>query len=110
MAAFVLLASGSFLRASTIARDWTAEDKEVWKKAVKRVVTTPPCCGACSLLGMNEGRKAYKHITGEDRSSEAEKIYNDHEKKLVEAFRYFNPSRYEYWFGSPSKENANNGK
>ena len=96
-----LLISGCCLGAS--ARQWTSEDKEIWKKAVKRVVTTPPCCGACSVLSMNEGREAYRYITGEDNSPEAEKAYKDHEKKFLEAFRYFNPSRYEYWFGNSKK-------
>jgi hypothetical protein len=81
-------------------RDWTLEDKETWKKAVKRVVTTPPCCGACSILSIEEGRKAYRYITGEDQSKDAEKIYQDHEKKLLDAFHTFNPSRYAYWFGN----------
>jgi hypothetical protein len=101
MVIVVFLTSGVCLTAA--AKDWTNEDKETWKKAVKRVVTTPPCCGACSVLEIREGRQAYKYITGEDSSKEAEKIYKDHETKLLEAFRYFNPSRYEYWFGNSLK-------
>lgn len=99
---------GMALRAS--AQDWSPEDKETWKKAVKRVVTTPPCCGACSVLSMNDGRKAYKYVAGEEKSDEGQKIYKEHEKKLLDAFRYFNPSRYQYWFGKSSKEEASNEK
>ncbi len=96
--------------ASAMAQNWSPEDMETWKKAVKRVVTTPPCCGACSVLSMNEGRKAYKYISGEDKSDDAQKIYKDHEKKLLDAFRYFNPNRYQYWFEKSSKEEASNEK
>lgn len=102
------LASGWCLR--SFAQDWTSEDKETWKKAVKRVVTTPPCCGACSVLSMKEGRLAYRFAVGEDTSQEAEKVYKDHETKLKDAFRIFNPSRYEYWFGKSTKEEGNNEK
>ena len=86
------------------ARAWTEQDKEIWKKAVKRVVTTPPCCGACGILSMDEGRQAYRYVLGEDLSPEAEKIYRDNEKKLKEAFRYFSPDRYEHWFGPPDQK------
>lgn len=98
---FVCLTSSTLVRA---AQDWTAEDKETWKKAVKRVVTTPPCCGACSVLSMNEGRKAYKYVAGEERSEEGEKVYKEHEKRLLEAFQFLNPIRYQYWFGKEKKE------
>lgn len=108
MVVIVFLTSGICLRAS--AQDWTNEDKETWKKAVKRVVTTPPCCGACSVLSMKEGRQAYRFAVGEDTSQEAEKVYKDHETKLKDAFRIFNPSRYEYWFGKSTKEEGNNEK
>jgi hypothetical protein len=107
MSTLVLVTSG-LLGATTM--NWTPDDKEIWKKAVKRVVTTPPCCGACSLLSMNEGRKAYKYVIGEEQSEEAKKAYMDHEQKLLEAFRYFNPARYDFWFGKSSKEEKKDEK
>ena len=64
MLSVLLLLSGSLSRLS--AQDWTTEDKETWKKAIERVVTTPPCCGACSVLEMREGRKAYPHVIGDE--------------------------------------------
>src|SRR5690348_8355996 len=82
----LFLTSGICLRAS--AQDWTNEDKETWKKAVKRVVTTPPCCGACSVLSMKEGRAAYKYISGEEKTEEGAKVYKEHEKRLLESFQY----------------------
>lgn len=108
LAFVVCFTSGLFLHASV--QEWTSEDKETWKKAVKRVVTTPPCCGACSVLSMKEGRLAYRFAVGEDTSQEAEKVYKDHETKLLDAFRIFNPSRYDYWFGNQMKEEGRNEK
>lgn len=92
---------------SANAQNWTEEDKTTWKKAIKRVVTTPPCCGACSVLGMIEGRQAYRYVLGEDTSAESKKIYIEHEKRILEAFKYFNPERYHYWFEKDTKEIKN---
>lgn len=104
--ACMLLITSAF--AGTAAQEWTAEDKETWKKAVKRVVTTPPCCGACPVLSIREGRKAYQHVTGENKSDDGAKIYQEHEKKFLEAFQFLNPSRYHHWFGNRQKgENKN---
>ena len=91
-------------------QDWTAEDKETWKKAVKKVVTTPPCCGACSVLSMSEGRKAYKYVVGEEKTDEGEKVYKEHEKRLLDAFKYFNPSRYQHWFEKNQQEGKKDEK
>jgi formate dehydrogenase assembly factor FdhD len=105
LAGLISLAVNS--RVNAQGQAWTDEDKQIWKKAVKRVVTTPPCCGACSVLSMQEGRQAYKYAIGEEKTPEAEKIYKDHEIKLMDAFRYFNPERYDYWFGKSSRQGDN---
>lgn len=94
----------SYFPVQVLAQEWTTEDKEIWKKAVKRVVTTPPCCGACSVLSMNEGRKAYRYVTGEEKSAEGGKIYSEHKNRILEAFHYFNPERFEHWFGKELKQ------
>lgn len=102
---FVMLSFGLSLRAAT--PEWSVEDKETWKKAVKRVVTTPPCCGACPVLSMRDGRKAYQYVAGENKSDDGAKIYQEHEKKFLEAFQFLNPSRYHHWFGNRQGENKN---
>ena len=86
------------------ANNWTSEDKETWKKAVKRVVTTPPCCGACPIVSMKDGREVYRHVAGDGNSEEGAKIYKEHEKRFLEAFQFLNPSRYQHWFGKKQKE------
>lgn len=90
--------AASLLAASPV-RPWTAPDKDLWKKSVKRVVTTPPCCGACGVLSMDDGRTVYRYILGEDTSGSAAALYRANERKLMDAFRFFSPERYEHWFG-----------
>lgn len=102
MLAFVI--ASTCIPASAADQEWTAEDKEIWKKAVKRVVTTPPCCGACSVVTMSDGRKAYKYVAGEEKSEDGAKVYKEHEKRFLEAFQFLNPARYQHWFGKNQKE------
>jgi hypothetical protein len=99
---FVIATLSTSARAAI--QEWTAEDRETWKKAVKRVVTTPPCCGACAVVSISDGRKAYKYIAGEEKSEEGAEIYKEHDKRFLEAFQFLNPSRYQHWFGKKQKE------
>lgn len=77
--------------------DWSTEDRAVWNKAIKRVITTPPCCGACPLLRMEDGNKIYGYLTQQNPTPEGRELFEKYDEKILEAVKYFDPGRSHVW-------------
>lgn len=77
--------------------EWSKEDRAVWNKAVKRVVTTPPCCGACAVLRMDDAKKIYGYITHDDITSDGAELFERHKETILEAVKFFDQERYGAW-------------
>lgn len=75
----------------------TVLDKETWNKAIKRVITTPPCCGACPVLKMEDGRLIFDYLSGKSESPHGRMLFEENKEKILDAVKYFDASRYEIW-------------
>ena len=92
---FSIFLSVSISKASDF--DWSTKDKEVWNKAIKRVITTPPCCGACPILRMEDGHKIYGYLTDRESIPEGKSLFEKYNEKILEAVKYFDPDRSQAW-------------
>ncbi len=77
--------------------DWSSEDRAIWNKAVKRVVTTPPCCGACSVLRMDDAKKIYSYVTNNQITPEGAALFEKHKEAILAAVKYYDQQRYQAW-------------
>ena len=77
--------------------EWSEEDVAVWNKAIKRVITTPPCCGACPLLRMSDGKKIYDYLSNKNSTPEGAELFKKYDDKILEAVKFFDPERSEDW-------------
>lgn len=93
LAMILLTSSISFAQRT----EWSAEDKAIWNKAVKRVVTTPPCCGACAVLRMDDAKKIYGFVTRDAVTPEGAELFERHKKTILDAVKFFDKDRYGAW-------------
>ena len=85
--------------------DGSRIDSGVWNRAIKRVITTPPCCGACPVLRMKDGSKIYGYVTGKDPNAEGRNLFEKHKDKILEAVKFIDPEEYGKWSNAaPAKE------
>lgn len=73
-------------------------DAETWKRCIKSIVQKPGCCGACSILSMDDARVLYRRAVGTDTPADAAPVaraWAEHGDRILTEFRRLAPERYD---------------
>lgn len=71
-------------------------DAETWKRCIKSIVQKPGCCGACSVLSMDDARVLFRRVVGTDTPADAAPVtrtWAEHGDRILAEFRRLAPER-----------------
>jgi len=71
-------------------------DAETWKRSIKSIVQKPGCCGACSVLSMDDARVLFRRVVGTDAPADAASVaraWAEHGDRILAEFRRLSPER-----------------
>lgn len=89
------LLAASIASAAPIPRFQPA-DAETWKRCIKSIVQKPGCCGACSVLSMDDARVLFRRVVGTDTPADAASVaraWAEHGDRILAEFRRLAPER-----------------
>jgi len=68
------------------------EDRDLWNRSLKKVMMSPPCCGACARISPREGKLLWERITQGPSADlkvreTQEWLWKEHGKKIEKEFK-----------------------